>query len=84
MLRFTRIQTCQIMAATGLILVFYHNDLETSRLVVKACYEGGVRAFEFINRGDVVSVFFVKGAKAHALDKYTGNRSCCPYRGEPR
>ena len=27
--------------------------------VVKACYEGGVRAFEFTNRGDFASEVFI-------------------------
>ncbi|NDV95884.1 bifunctional 4-hydroxy-2-oxoglutarate aldolase/2-dehydro-3-deoxy-phosphogluconate aldolase [Dysgonomonas sp. 521] len=52
MARFTRIKACQVMAETGMVPVFYHSDLETSKQVLKACYEGGVRAFEFTNRGD--------------------------------
>lgn len=40
------------MAETGMVPVFYHSDLETSKQVLKACYLGGVRAFEFTNRGD--------------------------------
>ncbi|MFV0468057.1 MAG: bifunctional 4-hydroxy-2-oxoglutarate aldolase/2-dehydro-3-deoxy-phosphogluconate aldolase [Dysgonomonas sp.] len=52
MARFTRIQVCQTVAETGMVPVFYHSDLEISKQVLKACYEGGVRAFEFTNRGD--------------------------------
>ena len=40
------------MAETGMVPVFYHSDLQTSKQVLKACYEGGVRVFEFTNRGD--------------------------------
>ena len=40
------------MQETGMVPVFYNADLETSKSVLKACYEGGVRAFEFTNRGD--------------------------------
>ena len=58
MARFTRIQACQAVAATGMVPVFYHNDLEVSKQVVKACYEGGVRAFEFTNRGDFAHEIF--------------------------
>ena len=58
MARFSRIQACQIMAATGMVPVFYHKDLEVSKQVLKACYEGGVRAFEFTNRGDFAHEIF--------------------------
>jgi len=37
---------------TKLAPVFYHKDAEIAKKVVKACYDGGVRAFEFTNRGD--------------------------------
>ncbi len=33
------------------IPVYYDDNLETCRAVVKACYEGGIRLFEFVNRG---------------------------------
>ena len=32
--------------------MFYSPDADLTRKVVKACYEGGIRAFEFTNRGD--------------------------------
>ena len=41
-----------------MVPVFYHADLETAKAVVKACYEGGVRAFEFTNRGDFAHEVF--------------------------
>lgn len=46
------------MAETGMVPVFYHSDLETSKQVLKACYLGGVRAFEFTNRGDFAHEIF--------------------------
>lgn len=46
------------MAETGMVPVFYHSDLETSKQVLKACYQGGVRAFEFTNRGDFAHEVF--------------------------
>lgn len=58
MARFSRIKACQIMAETGMVPVFYHADLEVAKQVVKACYEGGVRAFEFTNRGDFAHEIF--------------------------
>lgn len=46
------------MAATGMVPVFYHPDAETAKQVIKACYDGGVRAFEFTNRGDFAHEVF--------------------------
>lgn len=46
------------MKETGMVPVFYHADLETAKSVLKACYEGGVRAFEFTNRGDFAHEVF--------------------------
>ena len=41
-----------------MIPVFYNSDIEISKNIVKACYEGGVRAFEFTNRGDFAHEVF--------------------------
>lgn len=48
----------QKMAAIRMVPVFYHKDVETAKRVVKACYDGGVRAFEFTNRGDFAHEVF--------------------------
>lgn len=68
MSRFTRIQAYQAMAETGMVPVFYHKDLEVSKQVVKACYEGGVRAFEFTNRGDFAHEIFSELVKWAAIE----------------
>ena len=64
MARFTRIQVALKMAETGIIPVFYHKDPEVCKNVLKACYDGGVRVFEFTNRGDFAHEIFT------ALNKY--------------
>jgi 2-dehydro-3-deoxyphosphogluconate aldolase/(4S)-4-hydroxy-2-oxoglutarate aldolase len=46
------------MAETGMIPVFYHADPEVCKQVLKACYDGGVRVFEFTNRGDYAHEVF--------------------------
>lgn len=46
------------MQETGMVPVFYSNDLEVAKNVVKACYAGGVRAFEFTNRGEFAHEVF--------------------------
>lgn len=52
MARFTRIEVTQQMNATGMVPVFYHSDVEICKKILTACYDGGVRVFEFTNRGD--------------------------------
>ncbi len=46
------------MAQTGIIPVFYHSDPEICFEVIKACYNGGLRVFEFTNRGDYAHEVF--------------------------
>ncbi len=58
MARFLRTDVYQAMLNTGIVPVFYHSDLETAKQVVKACYEGGIRVFEFTNRGDFAHEVF--------------------------
>ncbi len=57
-MKFSKIQVISVMKETGMVPVFYHSDIEVSKQVVKACYEGGVRAFEFTNRGDFAHEVF--------------------------
>jgi 2-dehydro-3-deoxyphosphogluconate aldolase/(4S)-4-hydroxy-2-oxoglutarate aldolase len=52
MARFTRIQVATKMAETGMVPVFFNKDTETCKQVISACYNGGVKVFEFTNRGD--------------------------------
>jgi 2-dehydro-3-deoxyphosphogluconate aldolase / (4S)-4-hydroxy-2-oxoglutarate aldolase len=58
MSRFTRIQVATTMLNTGIVPVFYHKDLQVCKQVVKACYDGGIRVFEFTNRGDFAHEVF--------------------------
>ena len=58
MARFSRIDVVLKMKETGMIPVFYHPQIETAKQVLKACYDGGVRVFEFTNRGDFAHEVF--------------------------
>ena len=58
MARFTRIQVINKMEETGIVPVFYNGDLEVCKNVLKACYKGGIRVFEFTNRGDFAHEIF--------------------------
>ena len=42
----------QAMRTSGMIPVFYHADVEIAKAVLDASYKGGVRVFEFTNRGE--------------------------------
>lgn len=58
MAKYTRIEAAQAMKDTGIVPVFYHKDLEVCKKVIKACYNGGARVFEFTNRGDFAHEVF--------------------------
>lgn len=60
MAKFSRIEVALRMKETGLVPVFYHADAEVCKKVVKACYDGGVRLFEFTNRGDFATLVFAE------------------------
>ena len=58
MARFDKQAVMAKIAQAPMVPVFYHKDLDTAKAVVKACYVGGVRAFEFTNRGDFAHEVF--------------------------
>jgi 2-dehydro-3-deoxyphosphogluconate aldolase/(4S)-4-hydroxy-2-oxoglutarate aldolase len=58
MSRFTRIEVVQKIAQTGVVPVFFHEDVEICKGVLEACYQGGIRVFEFTNRGDFAHEIF--------------------------
>lgn len=68
MAKFSKIQVLAAMQQTGMVPVFYHKDVDVAKKVVKACYEGGVRAFEFTNRGDFAHEVFAEVVKYAAKE----------------
>ncbi len=60
MARFDKLSVFGKIGSTGMVPVFYHKDAETAKKVLKACYDGGVRAFEFTNRGDFAHEVFAE------------------------
>jgi 2-dehydro-3-deoxyphosphogluconate aldolase/(4S)-4-hydroxy-2-oxoglutarate aldolase len=68
MARFSKIQVLAAMKETGMVPVFYNKDIEVAKNVLKACYEGGVRAFEFTNRGDFAHEVFRDLVKFAAVE----------------
>ena len=61
----TRLKTLNTMKNIGVILVFYNPDVEVSKKIVKACFDGGAKVLEMTNRGDHAIEVFI------ALEKYT-------------
>ena len=68
MAKFDKIAVLNKIGSTGMVPVFYHKDAEVAKKVVKACYEGGVRAFEFTNRGDFAHEVFAEVVKFAAKE----------------
>ena len=68
MARFDKLQVLKKIGETGMVPVFYHKDPEIAKKVIKACYEGGVRAFEFTNRGDFAHEVFAECVKYAATE----------------
>ena len=63
MARFNKVQVIHAMHDTGMVPVFYNSDPEICKQVISACYKGGVRVFEFTNRGDFAHEIFGELAK---------------------
>ncbi len=68
MAKFDKIAVMQKIGETGMVPVFYHKDAEVAKKVIKACYDGGVRAFEFTNRGDFAHEVFAECVKFAATE----------------
>ena len=68
MAKFDKIQVLNKMKETGMVPVFYHSDVEVAKQVILACYKGGVRAFEFTNRGYFAHEVFAECVKFAAKE----------------
>lgn len=68
MAKYDKLQVLATMQQTGLVPVFYHADAAVAKQVLKACYDGGVRAFEFTNRGDFAQEVFAELVKYAAAE----------------
>ena len=68
MAKYDKLQVLATMQQTGLVPVFYHADAAVAKQVLKACYDGGVRTFEFTNRGDFAQEVFAELVKYAAAE----------------
>ena len=60
MAKFDKLSVLNKIALAPVVPVFYHKDPAVACNVLKACYEGGIRAFEFTNRGDFAHEVFAE------------------------
>lgn len=68
MARFDKFSVIEKIGSTRVVPVFYHNDIDVAKHVLKACYDGGIRAFEFTNRGDFAHEIFGELVKYSAAE----------------
>ncbi len=68
MAKFDKLAVLAKMGSAPVVPVFYHKDAATACAVLKACYEGGIRAFEFTNRGDFAHEVFAEVVKFAARE----------------
>ncbi|MBM1105761.1 bifunctional 4-hydroxy-2-oxoglutarate aldolase/2-dehydro-3-deoxy-phosphogluconate aldolase [Aurantibacter crassamenti] len=59
MAKYTRIEVANVMKETGMVPLFYHEDIELGKKVLRACYDGGARLMEFTARGDFAYEVFL-------------------------
>jgi len=71
MAQFSRIEVANIMKETGLVPLFFSQDLELSKQILKACFDGGARLMEFTARGDFAHEIFGQLTK-YAISELPG------------
>ncbi len=60
-----------LLEQTGIVPVYYHDNLDTALQVLQACYTGGLRIFEWVARGQYALPHFEK-LLAHAYTHCPG------------
>ena len=58
MAQFTRYEVLTEIYKSRMIPLFYNDDIEISKKIVQACYQGGARLLEFTHRGDFAHEVF--------------------------
>lgn len=66
--KFDKQTVYQKIKETGIVPVFYQKDTEIAKSIIKACYDGGIRVFEFTNRGDFAHEVFAECVKYAATE----------------
>ena len=58
--RHTPSATLAALLRNPVVPVFYHADAAYAQRIVQACYAGGIRVFEFVNRGEQALAVFTQ------------------------
>ena len=58
MAKFTRYEVLTEIYKSSMIPLFFNDDVEISKKIVHACYQGGARLLEFTHRGDFAHEVF--------------------------
>ncbi len=53
-----RLDVALKMRESGAIPLYYNSDITIMKEVITACYQGGMKIFEFTNRGDMAHELF--------------------------
>ena len=59
------------MKESGMVPLFYHENINVAKAVLKACYDGGARLMEFTSRGDFAFEIFNQLIK-YAIEELPG------------
>jgi 2-keto-3-deoxy-6-phosphogluconate aldolase len=62
-MKFTKEQLYAKINEVPIMPLFNHSDLALSKAVVKACYDGGIKVFEYTNRGEGAALIFAELVK---------------------
>ncbi len=62
-MKFTKEQLYAKLNEVPIMPLFNHPDLAVSKSVVKACYDGGIKVFEYTNRGEGAALIFAELVK---------------------
>jgi 2-dehydro-3-deoxyphosphogluconate aldolase / (4S)-4-hydroxy-2-oxoglutarate aldolase len=63
MSRFTRLEVYQKIHDFPIVPLLSSTNVADSLKIIEACYKGGIRVFEFTNRGDFAHEIFIEMAK---------------------
>ena len=58
MAQYTRHEVISVLQQNGMVPLFYHENADTAKEIIKACYDGGARLLEFTHRGDFAQEVF--------------------------
>jgi len=62
-MEFSKEQIISEIQRTGIVPAFFHQDAAVAKSVLESCYRGGLRVFEFTNRGENAHEVFLELTK---------------------